>query len=334
MKPTLFLLFIIPCFALHAQDVNVHFSQFYFTPMHHNPALTGIFKGDIRATAVHRRQWQSVPVPYLTFGGSMQGKMEQPLLKNTQTAFGFTVLHDEAGDAALSISQLQVQGSVAKALNPKSILSVGFQFGAGQRAFDPDRFRFGSQYDGEQFNPDLPGESFEQEAKGYFSLGAGLNWHIQESGKWSLDLGAAWSHLNRPAINFTDQVKESWDMLTNTYAMGTYRLGADLRLRTHALARFQGNRREIVGGAGIIVDVNQQSGSELAIGAGLSHRLEDALIPYMEVHYRQWTAGLSFDFNTSEFRNATSGNGGPEIVLQYTFTRVKPIGVFESCPIF
>ena len=47
-----------------AQDI--HFSQFSETPLLRNPALAGIFSGDLRIQAVYRNQWNSVTVPYQT----------------------------------------------------------------------------------------------------------------------------------------------------------------------------------------------------------------------------------------------------------------------------
>ncbi len=39
------------------QDIN--FSQFYELPLLRNPALAGIFNGNVRFTAAYRNQWES-----------------------------------------------------------------------------------------------------------------------------------------------------------------------------------------------------------------------------------------------------------------------------------
>ena len=39
---------------------DIHFSQFFEAPLLRNPALAGLFSGDIRLQAVYRNQWQSV----------------------------------------------------------------------------------------------------------------------------------------------------------------------------------------------------------------------------------------------------------------------------------
>ena len=46
------------------QDIN--FSQFYELPLLRNPALAGIFNGNVRFTAAYRNQWESITAPYRT----------------------------------------------------------------------------------------------------------------------------------------------------------------------------------------------------------------------------------------------------------------------------
>jgi hypothetical protein len=50
--------------SLMAQDI--HFSQFFETPLLRNPGLAGIFTGDYRLQMVYRDQWRSVTDGYKT----------------------------------------------------------------------------------------------------------------------------------------------------------------------------------------------------------------------------------------------------------------------------
>ncbi|MCB9179736.1 MAG: type IX secretion system membrane protein PorP/SprF, partial [Flavobacteriales bacterium] len=52
--------------ALHAQDI--HFSQFFHTPLANGPGSIGAFDGDYRINGIYRQQWRSVTRPYRTFG--------------------------------------------------------------------------------------------------------------------------------------------------------------------------------------------------------------------------------------------------------------------------
>jgi hypothetical protein len=69
----LIILFLFSAFvdAVVAQDI--HYSQFYNSPLNINPAKTGIFNGDKRINLSHRNQWRSI-VPWTTFTASYDQK--------------------------------------------------------------------------------------------------------------------------------------------------------------------------------------------------------------------------------------------------------------------
>ena len=53
-----------------AQDI--HFSQIFETPLLRNPALEGLFSGDIRVQTVYRSQWNSVTNAYSTSSANVE----------------------------------------------------------------------------------------------------------------------------------------------------------------------------------------------------------------------------------------------------------------------
>ena len=56
-----------------AQDI--HFSQIFETPLLRNPALAGLFSGDIRVQTVYRSQWNSVTNAYSTSSANVEYKL-------------------------------------------------------------------------------------------------------------------------------------------------------------------------------------------------------------------------------------------------------------------
>ena len=101
---------LIVCIAMQmhiaavAQDVG--FSQFYDQPLLPNPALAGIFTGDIRLTASYRNQWQSVTVPYRTFGLSSEIKFPMQIMGRDLTlTTGLQLFRDVAGTSEFSTTQ-------------------------------------------------------------------------------------------------------------------------------------------------------------------------------------------------------------------------------------
>src|ERR1043165_5579267 len=65
MRRVVFLFF---CFGyiLQAQAQDPHFSQFFSSPLTLNPALTGKFNGNIRASGNYRNQWPTINRAYTT----------------------------------------------------------------------------------------------------------------------------------------------------------------------------------------------------------------------------------------------------------------------------
>src|SRR3954453_20307541 len=81
-------------FGSYAQDI--HFSQFFQTPLLRNPSLAGIYTGDIRVQAVFRDQWNSVTDAYKT--GSLNGEYKMPVGKQDDyLTVGLQLLYDRAG---------------------------------------------------------------------------------------------------------------------------------------------------------------------------------------------------------------------------------------------
>ena len=76
------------------QDLS--FSQFYEKPLLRNPALAGVFTGDVRISGIHRSQWQSVTVPFQTSGLSAEVKF--PMRWDDWITIGIQATHDVAGD--------------------------------------------------------------------------------------------------------------------------------------------------------------------------------------------------------------------------------------------
>jgi hypothetical protein len=85
------------CSFVRAQDI--HFSQFYQAPLNLNPAMTGSFKGNIRATANFKNQWSSIPNHYQTINASYEMKFLKNKWENGYIAGGLNLFSDKAGGA-------------------------------------------------------------------------------------------------------------------------------------------------------------------------------------------------------------------------------------------
>ena len=106
---------------------DIHFSQFFETPLLRNPALAGIFSGDLRIQGDYRTQWNSVTVPYQT--GSLNGEYKKPLGKSDDyITLGGEILYDKAGTVALTATHILPVINYHKSLSSEKnmYLSLGF----------------------------------------------------------------------------------------------------------------------------------------------------------------------------------------------------------------
>lgn len=325
---------LVMSFQLQAQDI--HYSQFGRSPLNINPALTGLFKGDLRFIGNYRSQWNKVPVNYMTFSGGFDQKFINSNLKNSLFAAGIYLNHDEAGDLELSNTAVNLSGSFTRRLSQKHFLTAGVQIGGAQRRFDVSKLQVDSQYDGDGHNSGLSSqEVFDNTSTFYADLSGGVNYRFQNMDKrMKIDLGTAIFHVNSPNKSFYDNSSLKLEHRWSLYGMASFGVGEIVDVGVQAIGQFQGPHEEIlIGGTGK-VHLNQERDSELAFGLGLSYRLDDAWVPSLVLDYRMWSFGFSYDVNSSPFKTASFRRGGPEFSAIYIFSKVRPPKEFEICPLF
>lgn len=333
---TFFLILYLCVNQLSAQDI--HFSQFYNSPMNLNPALAGVFSGDVRFIGNYRNQWESVPVPYLTFSGAYDTKIFSKLAPNGYFAAGGVFNYDKQGTGELRLTQISLTGSYTHQLSDYSFLTAGVQIGSLSRAFNMDGLTFENQFNGDVFDPGLdPRENFENTSKSFLDFGTGLNFQIQNDNGFSINIGSGLFHLSKPQQNFYNQTASELPFRITGYLIGITKLNPKMDLQFRLVSQFQGSYHEYLGGSALVYKLNDARGKELSLSLGTNYRYadeSDAIIPTLGIKYMMWYAELSYDINMSQFTEATNGVGGPEISIIYTITKVKPPGTFKACPIF
>lgn len=325
------------CFALSAQDLDVHWSQHYHAPFHVNPALTGVFSGDQRFSGNYRNQWYSVPVRYETVALAYDQKFYNSRIKRGLFGGGIHMYSDQAGTSRLRTLQLAIAGSYTHQLSRAFFLTAGLQGSFSNRSFDRTGLTFDSQFNGDFFDPSIdPGEAFLNTRYNYPSLSSGINLHNQTSKRTWFDLGAGWFHMNRPGQRFNENLVYRTNPRYTASFSGSLRAGGRIDILGRALGMFQGNNREALAGMGLRFHINEAPTRELALQVGADYRFtqNDAIAPMVGLDVRQWRVAFSWDINLSPFRAATDRIGGPELSVQYIITTVKPLGIIKACPVY
>lgn len=306
--------------GVHAQDI--HFSQFFETPLLRNPALAGIFSGDVRVQAVYRSQWNSVTNAYKT--GSFNGEIKMPIGKrNDFVTIGVAVLYDKAGTIDLTATHILPVLNYHKSLNSERnmYLSLGFTGGWVQRRIDRSKVTTNSQYDGTGFNPGLSdGETDLRNSYSYLDAGVGMSFNTQlgENSDDNLYVALSYQHLNKSSkVSFYGN--PNYEMIPKWVG------SAGLRMNMNESAFFtiqadyssQGPYRETVFGTLFSKKLDDPADPTLVIHAGGFLRWGDAFIPVIKLEKKPVSIALSYDINISQLKTASTGRGGFELSLTY-----------------
>ena len=313
---------IITTAALPSSAQDIHFSQFFEAPLLRNPALAGLFSGDLRLQTVYRTQWQSVTVPYQTT--SINGEFKLAVGKSQDyLTIGAQVLHDKAGAIALTSTHILPTINYHKSLSAERnmYLSLGFMGGLVQRRFDMSKVTTNSQYDGSAFIGGLAtGESLANPSYSYFDGTAGMSFNTQmgQDPVNNFFAGIAYHHFNKNAKNsfYTNasvEMKPKW-----VYSAGAKMATTDYSYVTvHADYTQQGVYTELIAGAMLTYQLDDTETPRYFIHGGAFMRWKDALIPVAKLEVRPFAISVSYDANISKLSSASRGRGGFEMGLSY-----------------
>lgn len=305
-----------------AQSQDVHFSQISQTPLLRNPALSGIFTGDIRVQTLYRTQWGSVTVPYQT--GSLNGEYRLPVGQASDfLTIGGQILYDKAGTIGLTTSHLLPCLNYHKSLSETktSYLSLGFMGGMVRRSFDRSKVTTNNQFNGIAYDPGLSdGENFNATSYSYWDVSTGMSYNGQLSHNENDNfyLGLAYHHFNKPR-NISFYSDKSIEMSPKWVASAGTRFGmTDYSFFTvESDFTRQGAYSEFMAGALYTWKLDQQEFSRYALHLGAYLRWKDALIPTARIDIDKMSISVSYDANISALKTASSGRGGFEISLSY-----------------
>ncbi|MBV7533414.1 PorP/SprF family type IX secretion system membrane protein [Chitinophaga sp. sic0106] len=335
---------LISCMALCGTGVlaqDIHLSQFYETPILRNPALIGIFNGDVRVQAVYRNQWNQVTIPYQT--GSLSGEIKFPVGNaNDYVTTGLQLTYDRAGTSRLQSTQILPAINYHKSLNADkaSFLSLGFMGGFVQRQFDPANMTFDNQYTGGRFDPSMAtGEEGKLALRGYSYLdaGVGLSYNSVIREEVNYYIGVGYFHFNSPKVSFYNDKS----IMLNPKITFNAGISIPLEERVKLVAEYnqlhQGSYSEYIGGAMLRYALMDQGlESTKGIYGGLFLRWNDALIPTVKLDMDKYELGMSYDANISQLRTASQSFGGFEISLVFKGFLNSRNSTLESvnCPRF
>src|ERR1700712_1189527 len=162
--------------GLYAQDL--HFSQFFNSPLTTNPANTGFIPdADYRLGASYRNQYSSIlAAPYKTISIFGDAQLFRNQLENGWLGLGGVILSDVAGSGGLRSTKIYGSLAYHQQLGNSSLLSAGFNVGWANKRIDVSKLSFPDQFDGKFFDNTLPSSVvLNASSVSYMDIQAGLN---------------------------------------------------------------------------------------------------------------------------------------------------------------
>lgn len=315
-------------FSAFSQDAV--FSQFYDQPLLRNPALAGIFTGDMRLTASYRNQWQSVTIPYRTFGLSMEVKLPVNMVPDDNLTIGLQLFKDVAGTSEFSAVQIlpAINYSLPLSRETNSYLSIAFMGGFLEQQFDPARLILNDQFvafgNGSFSILPTSRQVLNNTNMNYLDLSAGLSFNSTLRDDIDYYVGTGLFHITSPEAGFFDGNKiirnkklafngglsipvNEEDQLT---LYGDYFRQYDHRFESAGMSVSQ---------FGVLYthDWYDVDDDRTALTLGLLYRMSDAVIPVIRMELSQFVIGASYDVNISQLVVASRHRGGFELTLSY-----------------
>lgn len=310
---------LVAATRLAAQDFT--FSQFYEQPLLRNPALSGLFNGDLRISMAYRDQWGAITVPFRTTSLSIENKIPVGDHHDVLT-IGAQMSMDGAGDIRLRRTQLLPSINFHKSLNGEkdTYLSLAFMGGPVSSQFDITQLKFGDQYNGGSFSPSNPTQQpIVNNNYSYWDLSTGLSFSSTLNNQTRFYIAAGLAHFTTPVIRSSTTTRASSLAPKLSLNLGLHgKVGENSHLIAFTDYYSQGGNHQLLGGFMYGISATQFEDEEATvIYFGSFLRYGDAVIPVVKMEFGQMSIGVSYDVNVSKLKTVSNWRGGLELTASY-----------------
>lgn len=326
MRKALLGILALGCISLQTSAQDVHFTQYFTSPLTLNPAQTGLTQNDWRASANYRSQWHSMPHGYV----SGTAAFDMPILRGKlpegdAMGIGGLFLYDKAGTGGLQNTTLGLSLAYHKAFgyDKQHLVSLGVQGYFVQKSIQFDKLIFGDQFDANSPQGYLrnTGEQFGGGDLTYPDFNAGLMYSGQVSEKATMYGGIAYYHLTRPEERFLGTgTSLRINSRFSAHLGGSIEMNENTVLYLSGMYQQQGPASELVigGAVGFIMNPGHDEFTRNTVFyLGAWYRNSDAVAPYIGFEWSRMKIGISYDVTMSGLAPAVNSQGGYEFSVIY-----------------
>ncbi len=310
---------IMLSFSLTAVDAqDLHFSQFFNSPLTTNPANTGFIPdADYRIGVHYRNQYSSImKVPYKTMSIFGDAQLFRDRFENGWLGLGGVILHDVAGSGSLTSTKAYASVAYHQMLGFSSLLTAGFNLGYANKRIDQSKLTFPDQFDGKFFDNKLPTSvNLNNTSVGYFDMQVGMNYAYFPNENTYVNAGYSIHHVNRPKESFFSNLNDSSRVAMRHigFLNAILKLNENVIISPNAYYTNQASASELVLGLNGAYNLSGD-GVKQFIG-GLYYRLGDAVIPMAGFELNNLRFTFSYDVTTSGLKTYNKSQGALEFSL-------------------
>lgn len=300
---------------------DLHFSQYFNSPLLVNPANTG-FSPDVdwRLGVNYRNQWASLTNnPYKTMSAWGDVQLFNNTFPDGWIGVGGALLRDVAGSGGLTSTKGFASIAYHQMLGLNSLLSTGFNVGFINQRVDFSKLTFDNQWNKDFFDISIPSnEPFAYSSVGFFDLQAGVNYAYFPSDNAYLNVGFSAMHINRPRESFFDNpmVDTRVPVRFNVFLNGSFKLNDQWIVNPNVYVSEMAKAYEVVLGLNAHYNLSGDGNAQLIAGA--YYRYNDALIPMVGYQLKDLSITVSYDVTASGLSQYNQSRGAYELGIVKT----------------
>lgn len=333
--------------SVNAQDI--HFSQYYASPLTLNPALTGKFNGEWRVGGIYRSQWAPAGSPlFMTPSIHADFSLFKGKLKKDAVGVGLMLFTDRQNKATLVTYQIMASLAYHKGLgrNNGTQISLGFQGGYVMKRLNAQNLTFADGYSivGNSFVFNAANSSEFAALKpnvNYFNMNAGLFVNSRVRKNIVLYGGYSLNNLGTPTERFSNAGTVNVDIaMRHVLHVGAEWDAAERfvvipGVLWQAQAKSQEINFGVTAGYHLIMDKEPNGRDHTTIFVGLWNRMtpnfvtrtkskyaEESIIPKIGFEIKRIRFGAALDVPMSKIRLTENGEvSGSGLAASYKGNR-------------
>ena len=303
-------------FANFAHGQDLHFSQFFNSPLTTNPANTGFIPdADYRMGASYRSQFSSIlATPYKTISIYGDAQLFREQIENGWLGLGGVILNDVAGSGGLTSTKIYGSLAYHQMLGISSLLTAGFNVGWANKRIDQTKLKFPDQFDGKFFDGNTPTAVVLQNNNiSYFDMQVGLNYAYFPNENGYINGGYSIHHVNKPQETFFSNNTDTSRIAMRHigFVNAVLKVNDRVIINPNAYYTIQSKASEIVFGLNANYNLSG-AGGDTQLLAGLYYRAGDAIVPMVGFQLKNVRFTFSYDATTSSLSNFNNTQGATE----------------------